>query len=422
MKRPSFLRRGTARRVRKRPGPSDGQHRFHRPALATVALTVAAIAASSCSDSESTGEPVQGTTTTAPEAIDVVDSSTTVPTTADNTTVPEDTTTTAPPFEWPLFDVADQVERFDLGELGQGFSSMVVHGDSIWVSIQGAPTSQRSILRVDPGSGAVRATIDNSGFGQGNVWFPPQPDELAEVYGIYPRGLFRIDPDSNEITDLWAYDRDDGTIWAAGVSADAVWIVGSDSGERSLERIDRDTGSVLATVALPYNFDRVANAARMLVDDDVWLVTADSIVRVDPDSNSVVAVIETRRRGADRFGRPPEFIAGETAVWLIESGRVTRIDPATNAVVAEIFTPTGVRRWMRAVLVGDSLILGAESGQVHRIDTATNTYDAALDLFGIDATAESQPELLNDLVAVDDWLWFSTEDTLGRVPLSALPA
>jgi len=111
-------------------------------------------------------------------------------------------------------------------------------------------------------------------------------------------------------------------------TADTIWAVGTDA----LVRLARSTGAETARVA-------AAGGDAVAADDHgVWVVrtSAASLVRVDPATNRVVAMIAVGRD-------PTGILLADGRVWVSNraSNTVSEIDPATNAVKATITVGAG---------------------------------------------------------------------------------
>ena len=68
----------------------------------------------------------------------------------------------------------------------------------------------------------------------------------------------------------------------------------------------------------------------------VWVAGAETVVRIDPRTNQVIAKIPY---GGSSLEVPLALAVGEGAVWVVhggEAGTLSRIDPQTNRVVAMI--------------------------------------------------------------------------------------
>jgi virginiamycin B lyase len=195
------------------------------------------------------------------------------------------------------------------------------------------------VLRVDPSTNAVVATIPTGG-GDFDVFHGPTRIEVGH-----------------------------GSVWVLDGRADCG----------CLHRIDPVTEGIVATIGLgtPTNV-RVAPLGLAVTGNAVWVALrwgtenapTGSVVRIDPATNQVVAVVGT---GASPDGGGPTGItATETAVWVgVPSMRsVVRIDPATNAVVATI---PGLSCG-EGQLVGDgSGVWVSDCAVVRRIDASANS-------------------------------------------------
>jgi YVTN family beta-propeller protein len=144
----------------------------------------------------------------------------------------------------------------------------------------------------------------------------------------------------------------------------AVWV--ANKGDDSVSRIDPQTNRVVATIPV----DGVADLA--VGRDALWAGgDREGVARIDPRTNRVVATVPV---GALPFG----LAATDDAVWVtsVVDGTITRIDPQTNHVTATIRTggePVQVAANDRAVWVAyppDNL--------VRRIDPTTNRVVATL--------------------------------------------
>ena len=158
---------------------------------------------------------------------------------------------------------------------------VAVGAGSVFVLVE--DNAGEELLRLDPGTGAVRSTTPLDEVGSDNGGVAVQ----------------------------------DGTVWAA-------------AGGR-LFRLDA-TGNVVATVAVGPTATSVF-ASRSAV----WVTRASSrlgqLVRVDPRSNRVVARISMG-------GGPGSVVSALGSVWVANSGpsSLMRIDPRTNRVVATLLT------------------------------------------------------------------------------------
>ena len=112
----------------------------------------------------------------------------------------------------------------------------------------------------------------------------------------------------------------------------------------------------------------------------VWVQRGGEVVRVDPQTNQVVARLPMRPPDSDLGA------VGEGSLWLtqVAQGTVTRVDPATGRTVATIRVPGAGAPEGIDVAVGPSAVwiaydLGTLGGGIiARVDSATNTVAATV--------------------------------------------
>jgi ABC-type branched-subunit amino acid transport system substrate-binding protein/predicted Ser/Thr protein kinase len=180
--------------------------------------------------------------------------------------------------------------------------------------------------------------------GEGAVW----------VLGLEDSILSRIDPETKKVVKRYRL-RHSPTDLAAG--AGAVWV----KGDGTLARIDPDTGQATRTVKLSdtvengdlpfqnWGFAQVAVGAGA-----VWAINGDRTVsRIDPD---------TGRRVARIVVDAATIAAGREGVWFIsadDTRAVTPIDPSTNRVGRRI--PVSAQN-LSAVAVGAGHVWATAQG------------------------------------------------------------
>jgi YVTN family beta-propeller protein len=122
--------------------------------------------------------------------------------------------------------------------------------------------------------------------------------------------------------------------------------------------------TTIPTTQAPLAMVATANALWVTIPE------ANSVIRVDPSTNKIVASIQTGKS-------PMGITAGEGAIW-VTNGRdksVSRIDPQVNAVTATIRVGT----YPDSIVVGDGAVWVANAegcwgcvGTISRIDPAKN--------------------------------------------------
>lgn len=293
----------------------------------------------------------------------------------------------------------------------------VGHG-SVWLQNDDDGT----ISRIDPATNAIVATIP--------IAAPADPflDERAHirtatpdmavdaisVWAIKPeeQAVVRIDPLTNSVVatiplpyKAMSIAVDDSSLWVSYFSGPADTRVG---------RFDTTTLEAVATIS-----DVPGPFGIAVAPDAVWVANFwdDSVTRIDPATNQVVAEIPISWPG-----RPPglecslcanEVLANEQGVWVsMRMGKaVARIDPATNRLVAIIPVgeqPNVLTSDARGVWVGHKSSAGALL-----IDPATNQVVAA-------APAPDGSHQLAWIALWENTLWavgMSTDDVV-RIELS----
>jgi hypothetical protein len=237
-------------------------------------------------------------------------------------------------------------------------------------SIQGPPTRRGGTGLVNP---VVTADVTVGDFpsaittGEGSVWVAVQSRAGGENV------VARIDPATNEVTDRIPVDglpewvaMGDGSLW--------IGLPGA------VQRVDPETGQVVTEI-------RGAGGPLTFTDGSVWAVaSATSIARIDPSTNQIVATVALDLPGGAYIIAGPAGTAG--AVWVIAaldsdaagmaSGQLLRIDPNTNSVVARIDLAVA----SSALAVGDGAAWvarwGADRTYLTRIDAGTNRADVPI--------------------------------------------
>jgi len=291
----------------------------------------------------------------------------------------------------------------DIGQAGA--TSVKVAGDwlaagegGIWLS----DPPGKVIRRLDPGSGALTATIR----------VPQEPCEATDVaFGALwtatcgSPGLARIDPKSNKVSGFVALPLS-GELLAGegsvGAGAGGVWLVidGPKCLACRVARVNPKSLRIVARVPV-----RKYSASVRTGYGAVWVTNPDAnlVQKINPRTNRVVATT--------KVGLKPRFFdVGEGGVWTLNQrdGSVTRLDPQTAKVVARI--DAGVFGEGGDMTVGGGWVWprGANA-LLTRIDPRTN---AVAERYGPQSGSGA------DIVCYDA-VWVSAHDvtTVWRLPL-----
>jgi virginiamycin B lyase len=196
---------------------------------------------------------------------------------------------------------------------------VLVTDDSVWV----ASTKPNAVLRIDPATNRIAATVGISGeacsglaSGFGSIWVP--------LCGR-KRALVRVDSTKNTISATLPIPPagPEGGITA---SEDSVWIVSDKNG--TLSRIDPSTNRVRQEISIPpgsYN--------PVFCDGIVWVTGVESSVVTAMDAPTG-KVIESVHVGP----RPRFLTCGSGSVWILNQGdgTVSRVDEKSRKVIASI--------------------------------------------------------------------------------------
>jgi tRNA A-37 threonylcarbamoyl transferase component Bud32 len=230
----------------------------------------------------------------------------------------------------------------------------------------GRPPAMRRRWRLLLAAGGVAAVVATvvalvvlrSG---GNATAPPT---------VRPNTVVRIDPATNEVTDVIAVQF---LPYASAFGAGSLWVYNHGSG--TVSEIDAAAARVRRTVpvdivplylTLPFGPMLAAN------DRGAWLIGADS------DGRGLVTNI--RARGRDRRTYTPGLdpvavAAGEGAVWVLGSanGRdeLLRIDPMWGRITGRRHFGRRVRVESLAAGLGAVWMTSSASGRLYRIDPRT---------------------------------------------------
>ena len=241
------------------------------------------------------------------------------------------------------------------------------------------------LLARDPGDGAVAA-------GSGAGVYDPKTGELLRsvplgtapsTVAVGERGVWVLDADDKTVSRI---DPSEHTLLRTfstastptdlAVGAGAIWVgngfrkagLNGTFLPESVSRIDPESNEVVATIPLhrprtgPYvQGDAIVQQHIAVSNDAVWAINPDlTVSRIDPRMNRVVARVTNVKALA--------IAAGDGRVWMVDDGAsVAEIDTTTNRVVRRIEVPTDS---LTALAVGAGAVWVANplGGSVWRID------------------------------------------------------
>src|SRR5437588_9917330 len=268
-------------------------------------------------------------------------------------------------------------------------ASVLVMPHDVWATVP----SRQALLRIDPETNAVLATIHLGGR-PGAIALAPGALWVRVAFNTYSAAV-RIDPSTDHIVASVPLGAIYGGI---ATTPGAVWVTGHDRG--IVQRIDPRTNTVAATMR-----GTVEGGGIRSYLGAVW-VYADggSRVKVEPHTKTVI----TASAGVGHSN----VTAGDGSLWLASNDDVLRIDPASATVRRRIRVtgcypaPVGC-----SLVYGDGFVWmersGAPPDDIYRIDPRTAHVRRVLRL------SLGYPGYL--LAAGHGALWGSGPDAIWRI-------
>lgn len=247
-----------------------------------------------------------------------------------------------------------------------------------------------------PLSVSGRADPVSIAFGEGALWVGANPRDRTGP--TLSGSLLRINPGSGK--QLAAIPI--GLAPSVAVGAGAIWV--TSAGDLTLSRIDPASSRVAAIIPV------VCPCSVAADDSAVWVAGPDSVVRIDPVTNRVVAEVSL-----GGYPNGAEVAIGAGAVWVAYwgfplkggalTGHLVRIDPATNRIVADI--PV---RGANGLAVGLDSVWIATGQSVARVDPRSNAVLSEITesmAGGVDGVAVNEHTV---------WVWSAQGfDTVWRI-------
>lgn len=205
-------------------------------------------------------------------------------------------------------------------------ATIAVKGDPDWLamsprSIWITSGNVNHVLRIDPATNqaidvvTVNKPCSGLAIGFGSLWVPSCGD----------KSLVRLDQETGALQSTVPVGpaNDEGGITAG---AGSVWIVTSEEGE--LTRVDAKTNKVAAQIRIP-----AGSFNPLFAEGSVWVSSnaGNALIRVDPATNTVV--------GTTPVGPMPRFLTyGDGSIWVLNQGdgTVSRVDAKSGKLVATV--------------------------------------------------------------------------------------
>ena len=227
--------------------------------------------------------------------------------------------------------------------VGRGPLGVAVSPSGVWVtnfvdrSLSRIDPATNSVLQtIKVGSATLEGSVlvgmapEAIAYGEGSLWvtlFGFRFDEAAvPPIQVTAGSVLRVDPATGNVQATIPVGRGPLDI---EVGAGAVWV--ALPGDGTIVRVDPATNATVATIPVPAPTGVAVGLGAVWVACDCG-----SVSRIDPATNTVIATINAQITGAG-------VTTGAGSVWASHPGHegqadgsVSRIDPATNAVVANV--------------------------------------------------------------------------------------
>lgn len=198
--------------------------------------------------------------------------------------------------------------------------AVAVYGLASMHSDNAAPAGPRIVAHVTP-AGGLDAIVP----GFGSAW----------VADTDSQSLLRIDPATRRVTARFPL----GGRMAIAPGTDAMWVgVTPTSGAFRLLRIDPRTNRIVARLRPPDVPGGSGFGGPVIVGGNLWLVSAEAAVRVDPRSGRAIVTVRTAHNG---YGTRSLAVVGGDLWVQISDGRLLRLDGATGSRKATFHVPDG---------------------------------------------------------------------------------
>jgi outer membrane protein assembly factor BamB len=205
-----------------------------------------------------------------------------------------------------------------------------------------APAGPKVITRLAPAGG-----LDQIVTGFGSAWMADTDTQT----------LLRMDPVTRRVTARFPLDGSMNITPGQG----AMWVGLTRNRAFRLVRIDPRTNRIVARLHTPDVPGGSTASVPAVVGDNLWLLSAEAAVRIDPASGHAIATVRTAHGGYQMRS----LAVVDDDLWVqISDGRLLRLDGATGRRKATFQVPDGS-------LVGDFWMNGlfvVDQATVSRVD------------------------------------------------------
>jgi outer membrane protein assembly factor BamB len=211
-----------------------------------------------------------------------------------------------------------------------------------------APAGPKVVARVAPAGG-----LDMVVPGFGSAWLADTDSQT----------LLRMDPATRRVT---ARIEMGGSV-AMAAGKDELWVGLTRHGDFRLLRIDPRTNRIVARLRTPDVAGGSGFSVPLLVGNNLWLLSAEAAVRIDPANGHAIATVRTARDGY----RMRSLAVVDDDLWVQTSdGRLLRLDGASGRRKATFQVPDGslvADFWMNGLFVIDENTLSRVDPRTFRV-------------------------------------------------------
>lgn len=220
-----------------------------------------------------------------------------------------------------------------------------VYGLASFGSNDTAPAGPKVIARVAPAGG-----LDQIVSAFGSAW----------VADTDTQTLLRMDPATRRVTARFPLGGSMELMPGKGV----MWVGLTQNQAFHLLRIDPRTNRIVARLRTPDVAGGSTASVPLMVGDNLWLLSAEAAVRIDPANGHAITTVRTAHSGY----RTRSLAVVDDDLWVqISDGRLLRLDGATGRRKATFQVPDGS-------LVGDFWMNGLfviDENTLSRVDPRT---------------------------------------------------
>ena len=209
-----------------------------------------------------------------------------------------------------------------------------VYGLASLRSNDAAPAGPKVVAKLAPAGG-----LDQIVGAFGSAWLADTDTQT----------LLRMDPATRRVTARFPL----GGLMELAPGKGAMWVGLTQNQAFRLLRIDPRTNRIVARLHTPDVPGGSTGSVPLVVDGNLWLLSAEAAVRIDPASGHALATVRTAHSGY----RMRSLAVVDNDLWVqVSDGRLLRLDGATGRRKATFHVPAGslvADFWMNGLFVID---------------------------------------------------------------------